>query len=48
VFVAIFIGLGLPLRVGAHRAVPGGRTAKIPSLFWVFAAFAVLYGFARR
>jgi MFS family permease len=37
--------LGLPLRVAtpaAERAAPGRR--RIPTRFWVFAAFAVLYG----
>jgi MFS family permease len=41
----IAVSAGLPLRAGAgERAVPG-RAAGIPRLFWVFAAFAVLYGF---
>jgi MFS family permease len=41
----IAVSAGLPLRAGAPGAAPGGRTVKIPPLFWVFAAFAVLYGF---
>jgi MFS family permease len=41
----IVVSAGLPLRAGAREQAPGGRTAKIPPLFWVFAAFAVLYGF---
>jgi predicted MFS family arabinose efflux permease len=42
----IAVSAGLPLRAGTPAAAPGGgRAAKIPSLFWVFAAFAILYGF---
>jgi MFS family permease len=41
----IAVSAGLPLRAGTPEAAPGGRAAKIPPLFWVFAAFAVLYGF---
>jgi len=42
--VLIVISARLPLRTGAPQAT-AGRTAGIPRLFWVFAAFAVLYGF---
>jgi MFS family permease len=35
----------LPLRAGARGQATGGRAVVIPRLFWVFAAFAVLYGF---
>src|SRR5262249_34313871 len=41
----IAVSAGLPLRAGAPGVVPAGRTGGIPPLFWVFAAFAVLYGF---
>jgi MFS family permease len=41
----IAVSAGLPLRAGTPEAAPGGRAARIPPLFWVFAAFAVLYGF---
>src|SRR5262252_464442 len=41
----IAVSAGLPLRAGAPGAAPAGRTGGIPPLFWVFAAFAVLYGF---
>ena len=41
----IAVSAGLPLRAGTPGAAPGRRTARIPVLFWVFAAFAVLYGF---
>ena len=41
----IAVSAGLPLRTGAREETPAGRTAKVPPLFWVFAAFAVLYGF---
>ena len=41
----IAVSAGLPLRAGTPGAAPGRRTARIPALFWVFAAFAVLYGF---
>ena len=34
----------LPLRAGAGGRATGGRGAGIPPLFWIFAAFAVLYG----
>ena len=36
----------LPLRAGARQqATTGRRGAPVPRLFWVFAAFATLYGF---
>lgn len=41
----IAVSAGLPLRAGAGERAGAGRTAGIPRLFWVFAAFAVLYGF---
>ena len=41
----VAVSAGMPLRAGARAQAGGGRTAKIPSLLWVFAAFAVLYGF---
>ena len=43
--ILIAVSAGLPLRAGARERAVAGRTAKIPRLFWVFAAFAVLYGF---
>jgi MFS family permease len=47
--VLIAISAGLPLRLetgeGARDRAAAGRSAGIPRLFWVFAAFAVLYGF---
>ena len=47
VLLLILIGAsaGLPLRAAAGEQVTGARRAGIPRLFWVFAAFAVLYGF---
>ena len=41
----IAVSAGLPLRAEAPGAAPARRAARIPPLFWVFAAFAVLYGF---
>jgi Major Facilitator Superfamily len=41
----IAVSTGLPLRAEAPGAAPARRTATIPPLFWVFAAFATLYGF---
>jgi MFS family permease len=43
--VLIAVSARLPLRAGAGEPAAAGRTAGIPRLFWVFAAFAVLYGF---
>jgi MFS family permease len=47
--ILIAVSAGLPLRAGAREQAreqaAAGRTAGIPRLFWVFAAFAVLYGF---
>jgi MFS family permease len=43
--VLIAVSTRLPLHSGARAQDTGGRTAGIPRLFWVFAAFAVLYGF---
>jgi MFS family permease len=47
--VLIVVSAGLPLRPetseGACERAAAGRRAGIPRLFWVFAAFAVLYGF---
>ena len=47
VLLLILIGVsaGLPLRAAAGEQVTGARRAGIPRLFWIFAAFAVLYGF---
>src|SRR6516162_931119 len=47
VLLLILIGAsaGLPLRAAAGEQVTGARRAGIPRLFWIFAAFAVLYGF---
>jgi MFS family permease len=41
----IAVSTGLPLRAEAPGAAAARRTATIPPLFWVFAAFATLYGF---
>ena len=45
----IAVSAGLPLHPetseGARERAAAGRGAGIPRLFWVFAAFAVLYGF---
>jgi MFS family permease len=43
--VLIAISAGLPLRAGARARTRAGGRPGIPRLFWVFAAFAVLYGF---
>jgi MFS family permease len=43
--VLIGISSGMPLRAEAHEQATGGRSAAIPRRFWIFAAFAVLYGF---
>jgi MFS family permease len=43
--VLIAVSAGLPLHAEAGEQATSGRTAGIPRLFWVFAAFAVLYGF---
>jgi fucose permease len=43
--ILIAVSAGLPLRAGPGERAAAGRTARIPGLFWVFAAFAVLYGF---
>jgi MFS family permease len=47
--VLIAVSAGLPLRPESSEGAPDraatGRRAAIPRLFWVFAAFAVLYGF---
>jgi MFS family permease len=42
--VLVAVSARLPLRSGARAQATGGRGAGIPRLFWVFAAFAVLYG----
>jgi len=34
----------LPLRAGASAVVQPGRTGGVPAQFWLFAAFALLYG----
>jgi len=41
----IAVSTRLPLHAGAREQTTTRRTAGIPRLFWVFAAFAVLYGF---
>ncbi len=43
--ILLAVSAGLPLRAGTGERAVAGRTAGIPRLFWVFAAFAVLYGF---
>jgi MFS family permease len=43
--ILIAVSAGMPLRAGAGERAVAGRAARIPRLFWVFAAFAVLYGF---
>jgi MFS family permease len=43
--ILIAVGAGLPLRAGAPKQAGAGHAPGIPRLFWVFAAFAVLYGF---
>jgi MFS family permease len=43
--ILIAVSAGMPLRAGARTQSATGRTAGIPRLFWIFAAFAVLYGF---
>jgi fucose permease len=40
----LMVSLRLPLRSGARAAAEGRAKAGIPARFWVFAAFAVLYG----
>jgi MFS family permease len=47
VLLLILIGASarLPLRAAAEEPATGARRAGIPRLFWVFAIFAVLYGF---
>jgi MFS family permease len=39
------VSVRMPLRAGARAQATSTRTAGVPPLFWVFAAFAVLYGF---
>jgi MFS family permease len=41
--VLLAVSVGMPLQAGARGRAGGGRAA-VPRLFWVFAAFAVLYG----
>jgi MFS family permease len=43
--ILVAVSTGLPLRAGTREQAAPGRTAGIPRLFWVFAAFAVLYGY---
>lgn len=41
----VVVSLGLPLRAGVRRAAQtAGAAAGIPRRFWMYAAFAVLYG----
>jgi fucose permease len=42
--VLIALAARMPLRAGASGRAAAGRGAGIPPMFWVFAAFAVLYG----
>jgi MFS family permease len=41
----LLVSLRLPLRVEARAPAPRGARAGIPRRFWVYAGFAVLYGF---
>jgi MFS family permease len=43
--ILLAVVAGMPLHAGAREQAATGRGAGIPRLFWVFAAFAVLYGF---
>jgi MFS family permease len=43
--ILIAVSARLPLRAGTPEQTATGRPAGIPRLFWVFAVFAVLYGF---
>jgi len=43
--ILLAVSARLPLHAGAREQATTGRSAGIPRLFWVFAAFAVLYGF---
>ena len=43
--ILLAVAAGMPLHAGAREQAATGRGAGIPRLFWVFAAFAVLYGF---
>jgi MFS family permease len=43
--ILLAVAAGMPLHAGAREQATTGRGAGIPRLFWVFAAFAVLYGF---
>jgi hypothetical protein len=40
----IVVSLGLPLRVAAAGATAARARGRIPSRFWIYAGFAVLYG----
>jgi fucose permease len=40
----LLFSMRLPLQVATAAAAPSGRQARIPSRFWMFAAFASLYG----
>jgi MFS family permease len=42
--VLLLFSVRLPLQVAAAAAEPSAGQAQLPSRFWVFAAFAVLYG----
>jgi MFS family permease len=42
--VLLAVARGMPLHAGAGERADGGGRAHTPRLFWVFAAFAVLYG----
>ena len=39
------VSMRLPLRVQPREAIPGGAKPPLPARFWVYAGFAVLYGF---
>ena len=40
----LLVSIRLPLRVSSARAASAPATSRIPSRFWVYAGFAVLYG----
>ena len=42
--VLLAVSVRLPLQVQEREAAPGGARPRLPSRFWVYAGFAVLYG----
>ena len=42
--VLLAVSVRLPLQVQEREASPGGARPRLPSRFWVYAGFAVLYG----